>query len=180
MPSRHRAHVWTTRIIGLAVALGLWTVSTTQSGYSIIELLVFAGPAIVLAIAASWSASALSRDTWSWTRALRASGLGAVFLPPVIAAAIAFFSAWNANAVLLTFILGAWLALASGVLAAATRALWNSFRKLPPGARARLVLLRPSRATRAHRSPARVGPRPRWAEYQPPRQPTESRERPSA
>jgi hypothetical protein len=179
MPSRHRAHVWTVRTIGLAVALVLWTVSTTQSGYSLVELLVFAGPAIVLAIAASWAASALSRDTWSWTAARRASGLGALFLPPIIAASIAFFAAWNANAVLLTFILGAWLALGAGVFVAATRALWISFRKTPSGARTRLVLLRPSRATRAHRSPARVGPRPRWAEYQA-RQSTASRERPSA
>src|SRR5512146_1335733 len=166
MPSRHRAHVWTARVIGLAIASLLWTVSTTQSGYSVVELLVFTGPAIVLAIAASWSAAAFSRDTWTWTSALRASGLGSVFLLPIIAASIAFFAAWNTNAVLLTFILGAWLALATGVLVAATRALWNSFRKMPPEARARLVLLRPSRATRAHRSPARVGPRPRWAEYQ--------------
>ncbi|HSQ28794.1 MAG TPA: hypothetical protein VLN49_03035 [Gemmatimonadaceae bacterium] len=180
MPSRHRAHVWTARSIGLAIALVLWTVSTTQSGYSIVELLVFAGPAIVLAIAASWSASGFSRDTWSWTSALRASGLGAVFLPPIIAASIAFFAAWNTNAVLLTFILGAWLALAVGLLVAATRALWNSFRNMPLGARARLVLLRPSRTARAHRSPARVGPRPRWAEYESSRQSTPSRERPSA
>ena len=180
MSTRHRAPLWLGRVIGLVVAIALWGVSTTQSGYSIVELFVFAGPAIVLAIAASWSAAAFSRDTWSWTDALRASGIGAVFLPPIIAAGIAFFSAWNTNAVLLTFILGAWLALAAGVFVAATRALWNSFRKEPTGAGARLVLLRPNRATRAHRSPARVGPRPRWAEYQPSRQEPASRERPSA
>lgn len=180
MRTRHRAPVWTARVIGLVVAIALWSVSTTQSGYSIVELFVFAGPAIVLAIAASWSASAFSRDTWAWTDALQASGLGAVFLPPIIAAGIAFFSAWNANAVVLTFILGAWLALAAGVLVAATRALWNSFRKSPAAARARLELLRPNRATRAHRSLARVGPRPRWAEYLTSRQLPASRERPSA
>ena len=106
MSTRHRAPLWMGRVIGLVVAVALWGVSTTQSGYSIVELFVFAGPAIVLAIAASWSASAFSRDTWSWTDALRASGIGAVFLPPIIAAGIAFFSAWNTNAVLLTFILG--------------------------------------------------------------------------
>ena len=117
MPTLHRVPVWTGRVIGLVVAVTLWGVSTTQSGYSIVELLVFAGPGIVLAIAANWAASAFSRDTWSWSDALRASGLGAVFLPPIIAAGIAFFSAWNTNAVVLTFILGAWLALAAGVLA---------------------------------------------------------------
>jgi len=180
MAHRPRARLWLGRITVVAVAFGLWTISTRQSGYTYVELLVFAGPAVVLAVAANWAAAAFGRDEWRWTGAMRAAGLGAILLPPVIAAAIAFFSAWNQTAVLLTFILGAWLALGAGLLVASVRALWLDVRRSRRGAPAHLALLPQTRATRGRRSPARVGPRPRWAEYQPSRQGPASRERPSA
>lgn len=180
MAVRHRAPTWIGRIAVLAAAVVLWGVSTTQSGYSYAELLVFAGPAMVLAIAGNWASAAFHHDGWNWSRALRAAMLGAILLPPVIAAGIAFFSAWNDSAVLLTFILGAWLALGAGVLVAAVRALWFDVRRSRRGEPGRLVLLRPTRAMRVNRSPARVGPRPRWAEYRPTPQSPASRERPSA
>lgn len=180
MVHRQRARIWIGRLAVLAVACALWSISTTQSGYTYLELLVFAGPAMVLAVAATWAAAIFRRDAWAWTSALRAALLGAVVLPPAIAAGIAFFAAWNDNAVLLTFILGAWLALAGGLLVASVRALWSDVRRRRPGARAPLELLRPSRATRARRLPARVGPRPRWVGYQPMPQSRASRERPSA
>lgn len=180
MARRHGNPAWIGRAAALALALLLWLISTTQSGFSYVELLVFSGPAIVLAIAASWASCAFRRDAWTWARAARAAAIGAVMLPPVIAAGIAFFSAWNGSAVLVTFLVAAWLALGAGVLVAAIRALWIDVRQSRRGGSARLVLLRPSRATRAPRSPARVGPRPRWVEYRPtPRSPA-SRERPSA
>lgn len=180
MPGGYRARGWAGLIAALIVAVPLWAITTTQSGFSYVELVVFTGPAVVLAVSASWAARAFRRDGWSWVRAARAAVGGALLLPPAIAGGIAFFSAWNGSAVLLTFVVAAWLALGAGVLVAAVRALWADVSQSRRGGSARLVLLRPTQATRARRSPARVGPRPRWAEYQPPRQPTESRERPSA
>lgn len=180
MPRRHRARRWVGLASALVVALLSWAIATTQSGFSYVELFAFAGPAVVLAIAASWAACTFRRDVWSWARATRAALLGAALLPPLIAAAIAFFSAWNGSAVLLTFVVAAWIALGAGVLVAAVRALWADIRRPRREARGHLVLLRPTPATRAHRSPARVGPRPRWVEYQPTRQSPASRERPSA
>ena len=180
MARQHHIRMWIGGVSIIAVACVLWWVSTAKSGFNFVELLVFAGPAMVLAVAGNWAAAAFRRDTWNWTGAFRAALLGAILLPPVIAAGIAFFSAWNDNAVLLTFILGAWLALGAGVLVASARALWTDVRRSRRGESARLVLLRPSRATRAHRSPARVGPRPRWAGHQSTRQSPASRERPSA
>jgi len=180
MARRSRGRVWARRATVLTLAVALWSVTTSRSGYTLLELLVFVGPATVLAIGASWAAAAFRRDAWAWRRAARAAALGAILLPPALAAAIAFFSAWNDGAVLLTFILGAWFFLGAGLLVAAVRALRNDLSPSRRGARARLVLLRPTRATRARRSPARAGPRPRWAEYQPLRQSPASRERPSA
>jgi len=180
MAHRRRARVWIGRITVAAIAVGLWSISTRQSGYTYVELLVFAGPAMVLALAANWAAAAFRRDEWRWTSGMRVAGLGAFLLPPVIAASIAFFSAWNETAVLLTFILGAWIAVGAGLLVASVRALWLDVRRSRRGGPAHLALLPQTRATRARRSPARVGPRPRWAEYQPSRQRPASRERPSA
>ena len=133
MAARHRPRAWIGRAAVLAVAILLWQVSTTQSGYSYAELVVFAGPAMVLAIAGNWASAAFRHDGWNWTRALRAAVLGAILLPPMLAAAIALFSAWNGSAVLLTFILGAWLALGTGVFIASVRALFGDFKRARSG-----------------------------------------------
>lgn len=180
MAARRHTRVWVGRLAVLALACVFWPIATTQSGYSYTELFVFTGPAMVLAVAGSWMGATFRRDAWTWGGSLRAAVRGAILLPPIIAASIAFFSAWNANSVVLTFILGAWLALGAGLLVASVRALWTDVRLRRRGGRAHLELLRPSRATRGRRSPARVGPRPRWAEYRPSPQSPASRERPSA
>ena len=113
-----RAKRWI--IAGAAIAGGalLWTAGTAPTGFSPSELIVFAAPGAVLAIAGSWAAHAFRPTTWRWRTAAWTGAAGAIVLPPVIAFSINFFSAMSGGAVVVTFVLGAWVVLIVGVLAA--------------------------------------------------------------
>jgi len=171
---------WIVRSIAAAFAIALWRVTLAKSGYSLGELVMFAGPGIVLTMGASWSARMFHPDEWTRAAGMRTILIGALVSPPLIGLSIAFLSAMNHEAVLLIFILGAWLALAGGVFVACLRRLRDDFKKRQPVAPVRLVLLRPSEGRSRHRLRVRAGRRPPWVEYRPTRQTPASRQRPSA
>lgn len=173
---------WIVRAIVIAATLALWRFTEAQSGYSVVELLMFAGPGIVLTMAVSWSSRMFHPAEWTWTVGMRAAIIGALVSPPAIGFGLAFLSAMNHDAVLLIFILGAWLALAGGVFVACMRGLRDDFNERRPATPVRLVLHRPpQRVGRSrHRLPVRAGRRPPWVEYQPTTQTPASRQRPSA
>ena len=173
-------HQWIARSLVAAVAIVLWPLTSAKSGYTAAELLMFAGPGIVLTMAASWSARVFHRDEWTWAAGMRAILVGGLVSPPIIGLSIAFLAALNHEAVLLIFILGAWLALAGGVFVACVRALRDDFRKRQPVAPVHLVLLPPTEGRSRHRLHARAGRRPPWVEYRSTRQTPTSRQRPSA
>jgi hypothetical protein len=181
--SHARRHTkWFFRSIAALLTIALWLVTETKSGYTAGELLMFAGPGIVLTMAASWSSRMLHRDEWTWAAGMRAVLIGGLITPPLIGFGIAFLSAMNHEAVLLIFILGAWLALAGGVFVSCIRALRDDFKERRPAAPARLELHRPppSAARSRHRLHVRAGRRPPWVEFQPRTQTQASRQRPSA
>lgn len=173
-------HQWIARSLVAALAIALWTLTSAKSGYTPGELVMFAGPGIVLTMAASWSARMLHRDEWTWAAGMRSVMAGALISPPLIGLGIAFLSAMNHEAMMLIFILGAWLALAGGVFVACVRALRDDFRKRQPGAPVRLVLLRPNERTSRQRLRARAGRRPPWVEYRSTTRTPAPRQRPSA
>ena len=171
---------WIVRTIAAALTIALWRFTIVHSGYTAAELAMFAGPGLVLTLAASWSSRVFNRDQWTWSAGLRAAAIGAVVTPPLVGFGLAFLSAMNHDALPLVFVLGAWLALAGGVFVACVRALRDDFRKRQPAAPARLVLHRPTAGRSRHRLPVRAGRRPAWVEYQPTTQTQASRQRPSA
>ena len=171
---------WIIRALVAALAIALWRATELHSGYTASELFMFAGPGLVLTMAASWTSRIFHREEWTWEAGMRTAMIGAVFSPPVIGFGLAFLAAMNHDAVLLIFILGAWLALAGGIFVACVRALRDDFRERRLATPARLVLHRPSAGRSKHRLPVRAGRRPPWVEYQPTTQPPTSQQRPSA
>jgi len=171
---------WIFRAIAALLAVGLWRFTEVHSGYTASELIMFAGPGLVLTMAASWSSRLFHPDEWTWRTGMRTAMVGMLVTPPLIGFGLAFLAAMNNEAVLLVFILGAWLALAGGVFVACIRALRDDFRKRRPAAPVRLVLHRPNVGRAKHRLPVRAGRRPPWVEYQPMTQTPASRQRPSA
>ena len=171
---------WILRAIVALFTIALWWFTEAQSGYTAGELMMFAGPGIVLTMAASWSSRVFHPDEWTWAAGLRTTLIGGVIAPPLIGFAIAFLTAMNREAVLLIFTLGAWLALAGGVFVACIRALRDDFSQRRPATPVHLVLHRQTAARPKHRSLVRVGRRPPWVEYRPATQTPASRQRPSA
>jgi hypothetical protein len=171
---------WMVRTIAAALTIALWRFTEAHSGYTTPELLMFAGPGLVLTMAASWSSRVFHRDEWTWATGLRTAMIGLLVTPPMIGFALAFLSAMNHDALLLIFILGAWLALAGGLFVGCIRALRDDLRARRPAEPAHLVLHRPNAGRSKHRLPVRAGRRPPWVEYQPATQTPASRQRPSA
>jgi hypothetical protein len=171
---------WIVRTIAAMLTIALWRFTELHSGYSASELFMFAGPGLVLTMAAAWSSRVFHRDEWTWATGVRTAMIGALVTPPLIGFGLAFLSAMNHDAVLVVFILGAWLALAGGVFVACVRAVRDDIRQRRPAAPVRLVLHRPNAGRSRHRLPVRAGRRPPWVEYRPTTQTPTSRQRPSA
>lgn len=114
LPAHRRLYVVT-----LLASIALWAMATVPSGFSIVQLLIFAGPGIVLAVAASWMSHAFAPDRWSWDDALSAAIVGAVVFPPVVALFVAWTATLETNGTILLFILGSWVALGAGIVWAA-------------------------------------------------------------
>jgi hypothetical protein len=180
MTRSDRRAKWIIRTIGAALTVALWWFTELHSGYSVSELVMFAGPGLVLTMAASWSSHIFHRDEWTWAVGMRTALIGVLVTPPLIGFGLAFLSAMNHDAVLVIVILGAWLALGGGVFVGCVRALRDDVRQRRSAAPVRLVLHRPSAGRSRHRLPVRAGRRPPWVEYQPPTQTPTSRQRPSA
>ena len=135
---------WIARAIVGVLTGALWYLTVVRTGFTTAELSMFAGPGLVLTLAASWCSRVFHRDEWTWAAGLRAAAAGGLVAPPLIAFGLAFLSAMNHDALPLIFILGAWLSIAGGVFVACIRALRDDFRKRKPSARARLVVHRRS------------------------------------
>ena len=117
---------WLVRGTVALLTVALWSAASLPSGFAVQELLMFAAPGAVLAIAASWMSRAFSRGTWGWADGAKAALRGALFLPPVIAFGIAFLAALNRAAIVVIFVFGAWLALGCGLAAALIRDLTSA------------------------------------------------------
>lgn len=101
---------------GLAL-IALWTVATTLSGFTVVQIVVFAGPGLVLAISASWMAHVFSPTDWTWDDALSAGAAGAAVFPPLVAFVVAWGATFDSGMTVALFVFGSWFALATGLIA---------------------------------------------------------------
>ena len=168
---KHGADMRATRFVGryglpatiTVIAIVLWWVAITPSGFGAQELVALTAPGAVLALAAQWARYVLRFDELTRKKMTAAAVVGAMIMPPVIAFGIAVLSAFNRTAIIVIFVLGAWAALGGGLLAGAIDALWTDFRPKRRVRSSHRVV--PAVATRRVRhTPSPLGPLPRWPE----------------
>lgn len=102
--------------VGLAL-VAVWAFAAVQSGFGIVQIAVFAGPGLVLAVAASWMAHIFSSADWTWDNALNAGVAGALIFPPVVAFIVAWGATMDSSMTIFIFVFGSWFALAVGLVA---------------------------------------------------------------
>ena len=105
--------------LALSASLVLWVVVISPSGLDLLSLLVFTAPAAALGIFLRWASCLFTPSRWNWRMAANAGVASAMLLPPVLAALVALAGLQRPEALLPLFVLGAWIALAVGLLAAA-------------------------------------------------------------
>lgn len=110
-----RAVLWT------SFAAATWIAASVPSGFSMIQIAMFAGPGLVLAIAASWAAHAAFPHEWNWRNGLRAAVIGAVAFPPFVAVFFAWAGTFGAPVMVTLLVFSAWLAVLGGLMIALVR-----------------------------------------------------------
>lgn len=103
-------------LLGLAAAVG-WIAAVAPSGIAVRELLAFAAPGALLALAGSWAFHASVPARFDWRRASHAVLAGALGFPPVVATVTALAGTTSYFAVVTLFVALAWIALLVGFLA---------------------------------------------------------------
>lgn len=122
-----RFKVSRSRRLLIVASLAMWFVVLIPSGLDVVSLLVFTAPAAALGIFLRWASCLFTPSRWNWRMAANAGIASAMLLPPLLAALVALAGLQRPEALLPLFVLGAWIALAVGLLAAA----------LPPNASSR-------------------------------------------
>lgn len=110
-PSR----VWWLTIAASAI---MWLVVTVSSGLGVVALLVFTAPAAALGLFLRWASCLFTPSRWNWRVATHAAIASAMLLPPLLAALVTFGGLQRPEELLPLFVLGAWIVLAVGLLAA--------------------------------------------------------------
>lgn len=106
-------------VLLFALALGFWMVIVIPSGIDITELFVFTAPAAALGVFLRFASCAFARSQWDWAMAMRAALVSVTLLPPLLAALVTLAGIQRPEQLLTLFVLGAWIALALGLLAGA-------------------------------------------------------------
>lgn len=122
-------------------AVGMWHMAAQQLSGGIVDVAVFAPPAAVLGLAATWAAHIFAPHRFTWRRGLAGALTTALLFSPLTAAAVTFAAAWDPASFLVLFSVGAWFALASGLAVGAGTAVvrWTArwWRRRAPSARYR-------------------------------------------
>jgi hypothetical protein len=117
-----------------ALAATLWLAVLVPSGFGIQEMIAFVPPAAALAVFMRWVSFALSPSRWSWDDGMRAALVGAALLPPFLTLLVVLVGLERPPQLLVLFVIGAWIALGAGLLAAVVRAAWATYRRASPSA----------------------------------------------
>lgn len=148
----------TRRVIGWTLFGALsWLAASLPSGFSIVQIAMFIGPGVVLAIAASWASHAASPRDWTWRHGLRAAAIGAGVFPPFVAAFFAWAGTFGPDVMVTLLVFSAWLAVLSGLLIALTR-----LALAPAEQRHRITHWTPRSATRQASTSTSRGPASLW------------------
>lgn len=131
----------------IAASLASWLVVMIPSGLDLMSLLVFTAPAAALGIFLRWASCLFTPSRWNWRMATNAGLASAMLLPPLLAALVALAGLQRPEALLPLFVLGAWIALAVGLLAAALG---------PPSERRSAPRARHERPARRKMTPGRL------------------------
>lgn len=113
------------------VAVAIWLGAILPSGFSAVQIAVFAGPGIVLAVTMSWASFAALPHVWNWTHGFRAAIAGATIFPPFVALLFAWGGTWEPGILVEVLVASAWLAIVLGLVGAAARGL-TAPRAAPP------------------------------------------------
>ena len=112
------ARRWRWTLIACLV-IALWLVMVIPSGVDVSELVVFIAPAAALGIFMRWASCAFVPERWDWNTSFRAALVSIAVLPPLLAALVTIAGFQRPEQLLTLFVLGAWIALAVGLLAGA-------------------------------------------------------------
>jgi hypothetical protein len=94
----------------------MWLLVIIPSGVNILVLLVFTAPAAALGLFMRWLSCAFVRARWSWDVGLQAAIVSAMLMPPLLAALVTIVGLQRPEQLLTLFVLGAWIALAAGLI----------------------------------------------------------------
>jgi len=103
----------------LAASVIMWLVVLIPSGLDLVALLVFTAPAAAIGLFLRWASCAFTPSRWNWRVARNAALTSAMLLPPLLAALVTLAGLARPEELLPLFVLGAWIALAAGLLVAA-------------------------------------------------------------
>lgn len=109
--SIRRAIVW-------SLAAASWLVASVSSGFSVVQIAMFVGPGVVLAIATGWASHAAFPQRWNWRRGLSAAAVGAVAFPPFVALFFAWAGTFGPATLVTLLVFSAWLAVLCGLIVA--------------------------------------------------------------
>ena len=104
------------RGLGLAAAAAaLWLFASLPSGFSLVQIAVFAGPGVVLALATDWASHVIVRRDFNWHHGLQAAAIGATIFPPFVALFFAWSGSFGPELIVTLLVFSAWLALFCGL-----------------------------------------------------------------
>lgn len=101
------------------VAVTMWLIAIIPSGIEVFALFVFVPAAAALGVFMRWVSCLFNPRAWNWATTRRAAFTSALLLPPVLAALVTLGGLQRPEYLLPLFVLGAWVALGVGLLAAA-------------------------------------------------------------
>src|SRR5688572_22861772 len=117
--SHRRASLREIRIVlATAFAIAAWYGAGILLRRDILGVLMFIGPGALFGLGVGWLGHMFGRDRFTWITGLKSAVAGAVLLPPLFAALVAFGGTVDPQLTYLLFVLGAWGALGAGVLLA--------------------------------------------------------------
>lgn len=100
------------------VGVSMWLLTIVPADVGIFDLIVFIPPAAALGVFMRWLSCAFAPSRWTWQVGLRAALIGALLLPPLLASMVALVGGQSPSQLLTLFVLGAWIALGVGLVAA--------------------------------------------------------------
>ena len=106
---------WWLTIIASAV---MWPLAIVPSRIDVSTIAVFTAPAAAIGMFLRWASCVFATSRWNWRIATSAAITSAMLLPPLLAALVTLAGLLRPTQLLSLFVLGAWIALAIGLLAA--------------------------------------------------------------